>query len=197
MVINTHRVLSTIIYDKTYENLNFRLEFNYFLWGNIKPDVIPNLVIKSHYKAESLDLVINEILKLSKTPDVFQNLKAYYAFSEKIGVICHFLSDFFCMPHNKQWFLNSSKMLSHLKYENKLNKMAQNTQSLPELSLASVDKMESETLKSYIETNIEEYSLKEDYRNDMIYASNICAKIIEAVVLSINKEHSNKIMQIA
>lgn len=184
LIINTHKILSTIIYDKVQENSNFKLlEYNYFIWGNIQPDIVPSLLLKSHYKDESLNFVIDEIVALGKTsPSVFYNKQTCNKFSKDIGIVCHFLCDFFCFPHYNRWHYNSSMILSHIKYENKLSHSARNILTIPTLSLQPVSYLENDTLKSFIEAVLWEYSLNEDYRNDLIFASNICAKTIETIV---------------
>lgn len=183
LIINTHKILSTIIYDKVQENSNFKLDYNYFTWGNIQPDIAPGLLLKSHYKDESLDFVIDEIVALGKTlPSVFYNKQTRNKFSKDIGIVCHFLCDFFCFPHYSRWHYNSSMMLSHIKYEKNLNHSARNTLTIPTLSLQPVSYLEDDTLKSFIEAVLWEYSLNEDYRNDLIFASNICTKTIETII---------------
>jgi hypothetical protein len=199
VVINTHKILSAIIYDKVQEKSNFRLEYKYFLWGNVQPDILPGLVFKSHYKAESLDFVINEIIKLSKMPSsVFLNKQVRNNFSRDLGIFSHFLCDFFCYPHYMRWHYNSSMMLPHIKFEKGLNLTARNIHTIPDLSLLEIGNFESNTLESFIETVLREYSLKEDYLNDLIFASNICTKIIKTIIqLIFNAEKAQDYAQIA
>jgi hypothetical protein len=199
VIINTHKILSAVIYDKVQENTNFYLEYKYFLWGNIQPDIVPGLVLKSHYKAESLDYVIKEIVKLSKTPpSLFQNKQVRNKFSEHMGIISHFLCDFFCLPHYSRWHYNSSMMLPHIKFEKSLNRVANNLLTIPNLSLLPISNFDNNILESFIETVLREYSLHEDYRNDLIFASNICAEIIEKIIsLIFNTTKAQTYAQIA
>jgi hypothetical protein len=183
VIINTHKILSDIIYDKVQENSKFYLDYKYFLWGNVQPDILPGLVLKSHYKAESLDFVINEILKLSKIPSsMFINKQVRDNFSKNLGIVSHFLCDFFCYPHYKEWHYNSLMMLPHIKFEKGLNHAARNIYTIPSLSLQPIGDLESNNLESFIENVLCEYSVKVDYHNDLIYASNICTKIIESII---------------
>jgi hypothetical protein len=199
VIINTHKILSAVIYNKVQENTNFQLEYKYFLWGNIQPDISPGLVLKSHYKSDSLDFVINKILKLSNFPPVaFDNKQIYSHFSRDIGIVSHFLCDFFCYPHYKDWHYNSPMMLPHIKFEKGLNSKARNIQTIPNLSFPEIEDFEAKNLGSFIETVLHDYSLKEDYLNDLIYASNICTKIIETIFkLIFNKENVQAYTQIA
>ncbi|HWQ88632.1 MAG TPA: zinc dependent phospholipase C family protein, partial [Desulfitobacteriaceae bacterium] len=114
-------------------------------------------------------------------PSVLQNNQARNKFSVKIGIVSHFLCDFFCLPHYNRWHYNSSMMLPHIKFEKSLNQAAKNIDAIPTLFLQPISNLDKDTLESFIETVLREYSLNEDYCNDLHYASNICAEIIEKI----------------
>ena len=73
---------------------------NRFIWGNVKPDCVPQYKRIRHYFDESIDMVINKILYLSSLTiyDVHYGM-TMAKFSEELGVVCHFLCDYFCAPH--------------------------------------------------------------------------------------------------
>lgn len=91
--------------------MNIELDKKRFLYGNIKPDLIFRLSSKSHRIKDSLEFVLQEIDCLMKSKDISTS-----QFSVNLGVIDHFMSDFFCSPHfyEKQEFDNITK---HLYYE--------------------------------------------------------------------------------
>ncbi|MDD2234923.1 MAG: zinc dependent phospholipase C family protein [Desulfitobacteriaceae bacterium] len=184
MVINTHKILSSIIYDRAQENLSFQLlDYKYFLWGNVRPDIIPGLALKSHYKGDSLNFVIKEIQKLSNIqPSMLKNKHVRNNFSMNIGVISHFLSDFSCYPHYKDWRYKSSMILSHIKFEKGLNITAKNISIIPSLSLQPIRDFESDSLESFIENMFCEHALNENHLNNLTYASSICTEIIKSII---------------
>lgn len=199
MVINTHKILSSIIYDKVQENLDFQLlDYKFFLWGNVQPDIVPGLALKSHYKDDSLNFVIKEIQKLSNMqPSMLKNKHVRNNFSIDIGIISHFLSDFLCYPHYKDWRYNSSMMLPHIRFEKGLNITAKNISIIPSLSFQPIRDFESNSLESFIETVLCEYASNENYLNDLIYASSICTEIIKSIVSFIFTEKPQIYAQIA
>lgn len=199
MVINTHKILSSIIYDRVQENSNFQLlDYKFFLWGNVQPDIVPGLALKSHYKDDSLNFVIQEIQKLSNMqPSMLKNKHVRNNFSVDIGIISHFLSDFLCYPHYKDWRYNSSMMLPHIRFEKGLNITAKNINNIPSLSLQPIRGFESNILESFIESVLCEYALNENYLNDLIFASSICTEIIESIFSLIFTEKPQTFARIA
>ena len=77
------------------------------LWGSIAPDILPKYKFIRHYKDESIDYVVREIVKvifMSRYVDFNKNIDAITmkVLSKKIGIISHYLTDFVCVPHSKR-----------------------------------------------------------------------------------------------
>ena len=109
MLINTHLMLANSILDKANGKKIYLINRNRFLWGNIKPDCVSKYKLKKHYYEESIDMVIKKINFLSNM--TISDLYYDYGkskFSEELGVVCHFLCDFFCVPHNQRWEFKKS-----------------------------------------------------------------------------------------
>lgn len=73
-----------------------------FIWGNLKPDICPSLIKIPHYKKDSEDFISNEISYILETK-YSQFNKSTYKKSERLGVIAHYLSDFFCYVHSENF----------------------------------------------------------------------------------------------
>ncbi len=115
MFVGTHVLIGKRVYDYIKTTLNVELDKQKFLYGNIKPDIICRLSSRSHRLKDSLDFILDEIEKLTRIEDISSS-----QFSVDLGVISHFMSDFFCSPHyyDIKEFDNISK---HLLYEYKLH----------------------------------------------------------------------------
>ena len=93
-----------------------------------------NKILKKHYLDESYDMVRQKINFLSSLN--LDNLYQYYTragLSQEIGVVCHFLTDFFCLAHSERWeFKHSMKI--HIQYERNLTKVAKDYKIINETS---------------------------------------------------------------
>jgi len=98
------------------------LNKNSLVYGSIKPDIAPSLAKLDHFKPQSFDLIMNEIHRLSQMS--FANNKEFIKnFSTQIGVVTHFIADFFCVPHNDRVKYRKATFISHMIYENNLHKI--------------------------------------------------------------------------
>lgn len=115
------------IYEEVKKNYGLELNKNRLLWGSIAPDYLPYYKIKSHYKKDSLDFIVREIVSLIlvyRFVDLDNMNKTMLNFlSRKIGVISHYMCDFTCRPHMlNQSFKNNMK--EHMDYEKRLNEFS-------------------------------------------------------------------------
>ncbi len=190
MFILTHKIVAqqTIMH---LQKQNYYFDKSGFIWGNIKPDITPNLIIKPHYQLESLNFVVNSILSLCCLPaSVFDNpIKRKYV-SMQMGVICHFLSDFFTLPHSLRWRLDSPNSVSkHLKYESILHQKA-SLNSVSNFSLQTLSNITKESLQILITKLQNQYRIKEDYLNDLKYSILISSVISSHILQAIQKNVS-------
>jgi hypothetical protein len=109
MIVDTHLLLSNILYKYIAKNMNFKLDRVAFAYGNIKPDFIYKEINCPHTLIESLDCVNKYSDKLMKDEISIRK------FSINLGVICHFACDYFCLYHRDG---NEKKgIFEHLFYE--------------------------------------------------------------------------------
>ena len=158
------------------------------LWGSIAPDILPKYKFIRHYKDESIDYVVREIVKvifMRRYVDFNKNIDAITmkVLSKKIGIISHYLTDFVCVPHSKRWtFVGSMK--KHITYEKELDVYAKHHDfkkhviSTNDIDLYDNEYIELQTqIKNYIESVIEEYSLRLSFKNDLDFAADFNTKI--------------------
>lgn len=109
MIVDTHLLISKILYNYLSNQMNFRLNRLAFAYGNIKPDFNNKDINHSH----TLDESLHSVNKYSEEL-VSRNI-SIKEFSMSLGVICHFVCDYFCIYHREG---NEKKgIFEHLVYE--------------------------------------------------------------------------------
>lgn len=88
-----------------------------FLIGSILPDCIPSFITRRHTVEETFDIFKEELTKIIEDYDWSQGITS--EFSRRLGIITHYLADYFTFPHNKTY---TGTMREHINYEIKLMK---------------------------------------------------------------------------
>lgn len=188
MLMNTHKMLAQNFIENIDFNKKQLINENHFIWGNIKPDCASKYKLKKHYMDESLDMVVDKIQFLSSltVSDIYKNYSEN-KFSQELGVVCHFLCDFFCIPHNKRWeFKSANAMKDHVMYEKDLSKVAKEFKIRKDIEKS----INSQDIKSYIMYLLDEYEKTMDYDNDLDFAYYVCQSVINMILdeVMINEE---------
>ncbi len=113
MLIPSHLSLAKKLLSKT-RNYSNNLNKIAFYWGNIRPDIHSPFNRGKHKYEISLDIIEKKWQKLEETPAACSLLCSY-----RLGVILHYIADFFCYAHNNEYYDNNLK--AHLIYEQKLH----------------------------------------------------------------------------
>ena len=197
MFAETHKIIASHVYDNIFNTYGVKLDREKLLWGSIAPDILPQFKFHRHYKKESLNYIVNEIVKLifiSRYLEFNNKIDSItMAFvSKKLGIISHYLSDFVCLPHAQRWTFADS-MFKHLSYESKLNEYSpkhefrKNVISVDDIDIFQDKYIKLRSLiKEYIEEVVEEYSSKESFENDMNYSLSLNLKMTYFIIDTIN-----------
>ena len=118
MSISTHLGISRGIMAVIERDLNIKLDTVGFMLGNIKPDIDSKLSSVPHLKNTVMEFVSSEIKTLLSMEDKIKN-RCTREFSERLGLITHYLLDFFCYAHSEYF---KGNILKHCIYENKLSR---------------------------------------------------------------------------
>ncbi|MDP3388221.1 MAG: zinc dependent phospholipase C family protein [Eubacteriales bacterium] len=110
MIIHTHSAIGHLLYSHIVESTNLVLDKKHFILGNIKPDINRTLKSIPHRSKDIIDVM--ECLKNELTT----RTHSIDAFSLKLGILCHFLSDTFCRYHFED-HLWERNIVEHVKYE--------------------------------------------------------------------------------
>ena len=99
MMMNTHKFLAHQFINNIEEDKLFIINDGHFIWGNLKPDSVSKYKFKKHYIDESFEMITNKIKLLSSmTLDDIYKRYSINKFNQELGVVCHFLCDYFYMP---------------------------------------------------------------------------------------------------
>lgn len=180
MLMNTHKILAQDFISNIDKDKKYLINENHFIWGNIKPDCVSKYKLKKHYMDESLDMVVNKIQFLASLSleDIYKDYSEN-KFSQELGVVCHFLCDFFCIPHNQRWeFKSANAMKEHVMYEKDLSKIAKELKIRKEIDRS----VSSEEIRSYIIYLQNEYEKTMEYDNDLDFAYYICQSVINMIL---------------
>jgi hypothetical protein len=162
LLTSTHKIIAEHIYQDVYNNNGILLNKKLLIRGSIKPDFMPNLKVQKHYMAESFDFTIDRIMKVINEPEIGLD-----KLSVNIGVISHYMADFFCLPHSKHWDLfNGKKILEHIKYEHILQERVSMHSGIFKPSFPKIEYECREDIKNYISEYYAEYKQIEGYRHD-------------------------------
>lgn len=179
-MINNHKLMGENILKYSNAEAISLINKNRFIWGNVKPDCVPKYKRIRHYFDESIDMVINKILYLSSLTiyDVHYGM-SMAKFSEELGVICHFLCDYFCAPHYYRWECTSTRIMKdHMLYEKRLAKKTKTF--IPGGILTA--KISPNVTKDFLIDLQKEYENVIDYNNDLTFAYYVCDSILNMIL---------------
>ncbi len=183
MLMNSHFLIAKSLLNNIDNNKLFFINEKHFIYGNLKPDAVPQYVFKKHYLNESFDTIAQKINYLcSLTIDSLSRYFSVSKFSQELGVICHFLCDFFCVPHSERWEFKHS-MKKHMSYEKELSIVAKNSN----LSIYKGDIITNNSFKDFFDILYTEYKSKLDYENDLFFSSYACNSVINYILDNILK----------
>lgn len=187
MLINTHFIISKVVLEKVENRKTFFINEKHFIYGNIKPDISSKYLLNKHYLNESLSMILDKIKNLSNL--TLDSLNKYFPISrlsQELGVICHFLCDFFTTPHSERWrFTHSIDTINkHVSYEKGLNEFAKQINFFDT----------NINLNHKIDTDIDEFfhNLYSEYKenctsfeNDLKFSLHACCEVIDHILDSI------------
>jgi len=115
MLTNTHKLLSKMLLNTVEGTRNFsKAQKLAFRWGNIRPDMHTPITKGKHMFDHSFDEVFSFWNYAEKQFD-FDGVKCSYY----LGIVLHFVADYFTLVHNDDASMNDLK--SHFAYERKLH----------------------------------------------------------------------------
>ncbi len=145
-----------------------------FLFGNIRPDIMGGFLVLPHTPAARAQMINRKIEQC--IADMQNGERGGIYTNYRLGVICHFLADFFCYAHN-DWADLTSK--AHFMYEMRLNRALKQSDyeqdSIP-LPVGDV----SSIIQSIWQAHQEYSALNPDPLQDIEYTGDVCALLLSS-----------------
>lgn len=171
MLTMTHIKLANYIYYIFKQQYGIRLNKKNLIYGSIKPDFMKNKV--PHYIDKSIDYIDKEIESLIDD----SNKISIKVFSRRLGMIMHYISDYFCRAHNTEYYRKN--LVAHLKYEKRLARKMQ----LRKMKKVIESNSRIECIKNYIVDLNKDYmkgkSLERDNEYTIKAINCVCRYIVE------------------
>lgn len=165
MLCETHKLIASKLYETVKSEYGKYIDYQSLLEGSIAPDNVPSMIIIPHTKKNSsgfLNKQIQYLINCSSIQDF--NPKD---FSYRLGIVIHFVSDYFCTAHNHYLYINP--VVHHI-YERKLKNYFKRNISGLILNSATKNSDSLEKIRSFLdEKHIQFKSLKQHLENDFIF----------------------------
>lgn len=165
-----------------------------FYIGSILPDCIPSFVTRRHTFDDTFHIVQREIECLLTEHSLTDEIDA--RFCRKLGVVTHYIADYFTFPHNKNY---PGSLKDHCKYENilkhRLKEYVQRLNSHETLITRNeeVQFTSLEELFIYIERIHNKYLMKlSEIKQDIVYIVEICFQVVDAILSLIEVQTREK-----
>lgn len=86
-----------------------------FKLGSLMPDLVPTFITKKHRIDVTFDIIEKKVYKVMDTYDIEKGLTKIH--TKDLGVITHYIADYFTFPHNAQY---PGTLKDHMSYEKTL-----------------------------------------------------------------------------
>lgn len=181
MDIFTHSFISRKVRQIVLDELGIKLSKKKLEYGSIMPDLVPKLRNIRHFKEDSIQFVLDSIEELKSTPFSFEK-KKIKKFSKKLGIILHYLCDYFCFAHNNKLLIDN--IYKHLLYENRINLSTVNYKHETTEIRANYDYLFCYSPIEIINEFLYEYKNKPQSNpdRDLHFAINICSVITMSII---------------
>ncbi|KOA18459.1 hypothetical protein CLHOM_33610 [Clostridium homopropionicum DSM 5847] len=176
MIVNTHLLMSHILYDYLSKRQNIKINKLAFLYGCVKPDINNADINQEH----TLDNSINSLNKYSEK--LLTNNISIKDFSVSLGVICHFICDYFCLYHNDEYCLKNN--FQHFLYEIRLHYKFLILLLMGKLKIDNFIPSEKDLIPMVLELQQKYFLEEKNLTRDIKYALSSAAAISEFILCS-------------
>ena len=151
-----------------------------FYIGSVLPDCMPSFLVRRHTIEDSFEVLECEFQKLVSHFDPEKGINCY--FCRHLGMITHYVSDYFTFPHNANY---PGNIKDHCIYEEELKKELRAYVHSPE-AVRRREKMEMYTpadILAMIRQMHNRYlQLESVVKRDCQYIIELCHKVVDAVL---------------
>jgi len=152
-----------------------------FCFGSILPDCVPSFITRKHCIEDTFEILKNEIIKITDDYEMDKGITGYYC--RHLGVITHYVADYFTFPHNN---IFEGNLREHCSYENDLKfafrayVKSDDAKRVREKNgtFHTVD----EICKVIIEMHDEYLNAIKVIKIDCMYIVELCHKVVDAIL---------------
>lgn len=166
-----------------------------FYMGSILPDCVPSFLVRKHTMEDSFQVLEKEVKKLVSHFDPKKGANSY--FCRHLGVITHYVSDYFTFPHNANY---PGKLKDHCIYEEELKKKIRSYVHSPEAAkkrLGGTVHTPDEIL-AFVRRMHEIYTAAESVvKRDCEYIIELCHTVVDAILLYLEKQMQDSQVSVA
>lgn len=172
----SHVIIAQEIHRHISDIYGIELNKEQLILGSIMPDIYSGLPKLKHFKPQSLDIIGDKICYLSLRGFDYGRL------SVDIGMVTHYVADYFCHPHNDR-ATYKGQFLKHILYEKELH---QRYLDLPEISSGldrGIDFTRHSQVVHYIDSMHHTYSARAQcYDNDVHHSVKASIAVASLIV---------------
>ncbi|MDK0979477.1 zinc dependent phospholipase C family protein [Clostridium perfringens] len=163
-----------------------------FLKGNVLPDISPKYRLKKHGRKQFEEIIEEKIANLSglSSDEIINNL-GKEKFSIELGVICHFLCDFFSLPHDEEWGFKESVTLKHVLYEKKLHKVFTRDMIIKD----SYKILGNSNYNLFFKNALRKYRDLYGHQNDLFFAMYLNNSVVRYILESIEENDKGRFLK--
>jgi hypothetical protein len=142
---------------------------------------VPSFITRKHNIEETFEILRKEMLKITDNYDIEKGFTGYY--SRHLGVITHYIADYFTFPHNE---IFTGNLKEHCSYEKDL-KFAFKSYVLSDEAVIGREKSALfktvDEILSFVKEMHEEY-LKaiKVIKVDCMYIVELCHKVVDSIL---------------
>lgn len=152
-----------------------------FYIGSILPDCVPSFITRRHCIEDTIGILKKEIDKITTDYNVEKGLTSY--FCRHLGVITHYVADYFTFPHNS---IYPGNLKDHCVYEKDLKhaiKAYVKSDDAKRIRERNGLFQNSEEIIAFIRNAHEEYlQLMIQIKLDCMYIVELCHKVVDAIL---------------
>lgn len=152
-----------------------------FKMGSIVPDLVPSFITKKHEINETFNIVEKKMEKVVNSYDSSKGLTLIR--TKDLGVITHYIADYFTFPHNKEY---PGSLKDHVIYEKELkHELRTFIRSIDvDMPIEHHEKLDSiQAICAFILKNHDSYVCHmQDVQSDCRHIVQICGEVVAALI---------------
>ncbi len=176
----SHLLMGRLLMEYAEQHFGVAFSERRFLLGNVLPDYLPSFLSRPHFLKYSTEHVKKLTQKLLlRLPLSFETEKRRARYALRLGMLCHFYTDFFCHAHSPRFRFGPRV---HTIYEIGLARyFRENYDSIRELTiLAKAEEgLDAEEIFARFERLQQKYlEAEQSFINDIVFGFYACVELI-------------------